>query len=700
NYKNDESEGGTSGLNKIKCITSDRAGRLWLGTYRGGVCEFNKTKGSFTNYSHDPSNQQSISDDYVYSMLEDDHGIFWVGTLNGLNIFNRETKTFQRFKNDPSNEHSISNNTINTIYQTKDGSLWIGTDFGLNKYDYDKKSFTRILHENQDPLSISHSTVYALLEDKQGILWIGTRNGLNKFNRTDHSFEHFDVKDGLPNSIVMAIQEDEKGELLISTKNGISRFNRNTRTFINYDLSDGIQGRQFFPNASCKAKDGKVFFGGTEGMNAFYPDRIQNNPYLPPVVITGIKKAGEEIHFGKFIEDVKELVLPYHENSLTFDFVGLSFANPDENQYAYKLEGLDEDWKYSGNIRSAIYTNLRPGSYLFRVKASNDDGLWNNKGATIRIIITPPFWKTLWFYALCALLTLALIFAYIKNRERSLRIEKKILEDKVQERTAEVTLQKEMLETQNKEIHDSIHYAKRIQEAILPAREDVVHAFPDSFILFKPRDIVSGDFYWFSEKNGKAIVTAADCTGHGVPGAFMSMIGNTLLNQIVNEKGVVKPDEILMQLRENIMKSLKQTGAEGENKDGMDIALCSFDLQTQELLFAGANNPLYIVSDGELIEIKGDKQPIGVYLGEPKPFTCQRMQLKKGDCVYIASDGYADQFGGSNGKKFKYKQMKDLLLSLHTQKMTEQRTALDQEIEKWRGTLEQVDDILVIGFRV
>ncbi|MFI5148753.1 MAG: two-component regulator propeller domain-containing protein [Bacteroidia bacterium] len=700
NFKNDENSGGSTGLNKIKCITSSPDGKLWLGTYRGGLCEFNKQSATFTNYTHNPTDPQTISDNYVYSILIDKQSIFWVGTLNGLNIFDPETKKFQRIRNDPSNEHSLSNNTINSIYQTRDNNLWIGTDYGLNKYDYVKKSFTRFIHEPQDPHSLSHSTVYTVYEDKSGILWVGTRNGLNKYNPANHTFEHFDIKDGLPNSIIMSIQEDDKGQLLLGTKNGISRFNYSTRTFINYDLSDGIQGRQFFPNSSCKAKDGKLYFGGTEGLNSFYPDRIQNNPYLPPVVISSIRKSGEEIHFGKLIEDVNELVLAYHENSLSFDFVGLSYANPDENQYAYKLEGLDEDWKYSGTIRTAVYTNLHPGTYTFRVKASNDDGLWNNKGASIRFVITPPFWKTIWFYCLCILLTLLLIFAYIKNRERSLLKEKKILEDRVTERTAEVTLQKEMLETQNKEIHDSIHYAKRIQEAILPAQEDVVHAFPDSFILFKPRDIVSGDFYWFSEKNGIAIVTAADCTGHGVPGAFMSMIGNTLLNQIVNEKGVTKPDEILMQLRENIMKSLKQTGAEGENKDGMDIALCSFDLNTHELLFAGANNPLYVVSKGELIEIKGDKQPIGVYLGEPKPFTCQRMQLQKGDCVYIASDGYADQFGGSHGKKFKYKQMKDLLLALNQKQMTEQRKTLNEEIEKWRGTLEQVDDILVIGFRV
>ncbi|HWY34483.1 MAG TPA: SpoIIE family protein phosphatase, partial [Nitrosopumilaceae archaeon] len=207
-------------------------------------------------------------------------------------------------------------------------------------------------------------------------------------------------------------------------------------------------------------------------------------------------------------------------------------------------------------------------------------------------------------------------------------------------------------------------------------------------------------FYWFCERKGKIVIAAADCTGHGVPGAFMSMIGNTLLNQIVGERGIVKAGEILDHLREDIIKSLKQTGVAGENKDGMDIALCVLDIKEMQLEFAGANNPLYYLSNGELHEIKADKQPIGIYAGEPKPFTTHPVQLKKGDCIYVASDGYADQFGGSSGKKFKYKQMKDLLLSISTKTMDEQKIVLENTITEWRGNLEQVDDILVIGFRV
>jgi ligand-binding sensor domain-containing protein/serine phosphatase RsbU (regulator of sigma subunit) len=701
NFKHPSSDGVSTGYDKIKSIYGDRNGSLWIGSYRGGLCEFNKSKGTFSpNYLHDKTDPNSISDNFVYAIQEDQRGNLWVGTLNGLNIFDRVSRKFFRFKNDASNDQSLSNNTINTIYVCRDGSLWIGTDRGLNKFNYDKKSFTRFYHDTQDPKSLVHSTIYTIFEDKAGTMWVGTRGGLNKFDPHTKIFEHYTVKDGLPSDIIMAIEEDNNEDLLISTKNGISRFLKKSGKFINYDLSDGIQGRQFFPNSSFKTKDGKMYFGGTEGLNAFYPDKIQNNNYIPPVLITRIRKFGEDIRPGKPFSELTEITLPYDQNTLSFDFVALSYANAEENQYAYHMEGLDSEWKYSGNVRFATFSNLRPGTYVFRVKASNDDGLWNEKGASIRIIINPPFWKTVWFFILCLLAGVLLVFAYIKNRERKLRKEKKVLERKVDERTAEVMMQKEIVETQNKEIRDSILYAKRIQEAILPTQEEIRAAFPDSFVLFKPRDIVSGDFYWFSEKNGKLIITVADCTGHGVPGAFMSMIGNTLLNEIVNEKEVLEPDKILYQLRENIMKCLKQTGAEGENKDGMDIALCVYDKQSMELQFAGANNPLYLITLGDLVEIKGDKQPIGVYKGDTKPFTSHPVKLTKGDCVYIASDGYADQFGGTNGKKFKYKQLKDLLLTVNNQSMAEQKKALDASIEQWKGGLDQVDDILVVGFRV
>jgi len=254
-----------------------------------------------------------------------------------------------------------------------------------------------------------------------------------------------------------------------------------------------------------------------------------------------------------------------------------------------------------------------------------------------------------------------------------------------------------IIEEKNKNILDSINYAKRIQQAILPGDEEIKKAFPDSFILYKPKDVVSGDFYWFAQRDEKKLIAAVDCTGHGVPGAFMSMIGSALLNEIVNEKNISEAGKILNILRESIIRSLKQTGAQGEQKGGMDISLCV--IENNRAQFAGANNPIWMILKGEFKEIKGDKQPIGIHIFS-KPFTSHNIEIQKGDCLYIFSDGYADQFGGDQGKKFKYRQLQETLVSIYEKPMGEQKKTLNDIIEKWRGTLEQIDDILVIGIRI
>jgi PAS domain S-box-containing protein len=257
------------------------------------------------------------------------------------------------------------------------------------------------------------------------------------------------------------------------------------------------------------------------------------------------------------------------------------------------------------------------------------------------------------------------------------------------------------IEKKNKAIRDSINYAKRIQQAMLPLKEEIKSNLPDSFILFKPKDVVSGDFYWFSAMDDDIFIAAADCTGHGVPGALMSMIGNSFLNEIVNEKRIREPAVILDTLRENIVKTLRQRGEERDAKDGMDIALCRISKKTLEMQFAGAFNPLYLIHNGELTEVKGDRFPIGYTKGkEDVRFQNHNFQLKKGDLIYLFTDGYADQFGGPKEKKFMYKHFKEMLLSIREKSMTEQKEVLDGAIEEWKGSLEQLDDILVIGCRI
>ncbi len=258
----------------------------------------------------------------------------------------------------------------------------------------------------------------------------------------------------------------------------------------------------------------------------------------------------------------------------------------------------------------------------------------------------------------------------------------------------------DVIAEKNKDITDSINYAQRIQQAMLPDLEEIKKQLPESFVLFKPRDIVSGDFYWFHSTSSFLFLAAADCTGHGVPGAFMSMIGSSLLNEIVVEKQIHTPGLILDELRKGIIKALKQKNENSNNQDGMDIALVRIDLNTCRLEFAGANNPLFIVRNGKMLEIPADKMPIGTYIDIDKPFTNHASELRKGDALYLFSDGFADQFGGPKGKKFSWKRTEELLCELQHKRMEDQKNILNESIEEWKKETSQTDDILVIGIKI
>jgi serine phosphatase RsbU (regulator of sigma subunit) len=260
--------------------------------------------------------------------------------------------------------------------------------------------------------------------------------------------------------------------------------------------------------------------------------------------------------------------------------------------------------------------------------------------------------------------------------------------------------QKLIIEEKNKEITDSINYAKRLQNTMLPGEASFGSMFGESFILYHPKDIVSGDFYWYSQIGNNRIVAAVDCTGHGVPGAFMSMLGITFLNEIVGQKNISAPNSILGELRDRVKSTLKQKGIEGEARDGMDIALVNVNLDKNVLEFSGANNPIWICRGEQVIEVNADKRPIGYFKGLGLPFTNHTVELEKGDCVYLFTDGYADQFGGPKGKKFKYKTLSDLLLRIHRKPCVEQKQILEKTFAEWKGELEQVDDVLVIGIKV
>jgi len=272
--------------------------------------------------------------------------------------------------------------------------------------------------------------------------------------------------------------------------------------------------------------------------------------------------------------------------------------------------------------------------------------------------------------------------------------------DKIAEQKHKIKIQHDLVQKQKKKIEDSIIYAKRIQTAVLPPNRFIQHLLSEHFIFYKPRDIVSGDFYWIKQFDEKIFIAAADCTGHGVPGALMSMLGITFFNEIINKNPNIHANEVLNELRMHIISSLRQTGSIGESRDGMDVALCIINEKKQTLEYAGANNPLYLIREGNLEEIKADRMPIGIHRRAKDSFVNHEFELKTGDLVYIFSDGYVDQFGGEDGRKFLSGNFKDLLLANCNKKLSEQRQVLEKTFEEWRGERKQLDDILVIGFKV
>ncbi len=291
-----------------------------------------------------------------------------------------------------------------------------------------------------------------------------------------------------------------------------------------------------------------------------------------------------------------------------------------------------------------------------------------------------------------ALILVIFIFRGFKQKQKANQL--------LEEKNATIEIQKGMVEVKNKEILDSINYAQLIQQAVLPSAEELTSQLKDGFVLFKPKDIVSGDFYWVNSVDNYIFFSTVDCTGHGVPGGFMSMLGSSLLNEVINEKKITEPADVLDMMRIKLITSLKQKGSSGENKDGMDMTLCRLNESRTELVYAAANNPLWLIRDKKLIEYPADKQPVGISTENVKQFSQQKIALQKGDSIYIFTDGYADQFGGPKGKKFKYKPLQELLLTNNNKTMDEQKDILLSTIENWQGKLEQVDDILIVGIKI
>ncbi|MDZ7292807.1 MAG: histidine kinase [candidate division KSB1 bacterium] len=447
----------------VYAICEDRQGDLWFGTEEGGLNHLDRKTGLFTYYKHDSENPHSLSVNNIKAILEDRDGNLWIGTFQGgLNFFERHSKRFYHYQNRPHDPTSLAGNQVSVLLLDEEGELWVGTyENGLDVWNPKLRRFIHFFAEFGLP---GYRMISALMQDRQGKIWIGsnrgrlgcwdkskrefkhyqlpikniitieirpifedasgnfwigtTGGGLYYFNRKDETFKAFTMQDGLPSNIIYGILPDGQRHLWLSTANGLVKFDTQTDASKTYYKENGLQSNQFCYDAFLKSRSGEMFFGGINGVTAFYPGNIHENAYVPPVVITGLKIfnkpveiAGPDGILKKSITETHAITLSHRHSVFSFEFAALNYAISAQNQYAYKMEGFDKDWNWVGNRRFATYTNLNPGTYTFRVKAANNDGVWNEQGASIIVTITPPFWQTWWF----KILGIALLLLIVKH---------------------------------------------------------------------------------------------------------------------------------------------------------------------------------------------------------------------------------------------------------------------------------------------
>lgn len=714
--------------NIIRTALKDSKGRLWFGTGGGGaVCYNGRT---FTVFGL----KQGLGNGVVLSLCEDQKGNIWMGT-EGSGVYVYDGKKIIQYNH----KNGLKNDFVFAIYNDKKDNIWIGSGGGGLAL-FNGKTFTHFTERE----GLSNNFVFSIMQDSEKNYWFATRFGLNK---------------------ITAPRYNDLEELLVdSTKQPDSVFNAYKRGevfFKTYSYEDGFLGIGCYANSICEDNKGQIWFGSNDRLTIYNPKGDETDSRAPDIQLNDVELFNENISWIDLFDHQKQQVkdttltlgngvhvsnfnfksinnnygvpdsldLAYDNNFLTFKFIGISQRQPARVKYQYRLEGFDKNWSALVLRNEAPYGNLPPGKYIFKVRAMNSEGYWSNE-INYPFSIRPPWWRTTWFTILLVSGIVAVLYLVYSLRIRVLRVRQRRLEQIVASRTTEVVLQKEEAEKQKRfaeiqtelviqkqqEITDSINYAKHIQEAILPPLSLVKAWVPDCFILYKPKDIIAGDFYFFEKNETHIFYAAADCTGHGVPGALVSIVCSNALSRSIKEFNLVDPGQVLDKTRELVMESLNKS-TEDVN-DGMDISLICFERSSvngnypKTVKWAGANNPLWIYENvvGSIREIKGDKQPIGKTY-KPKPFKTHTISVNKRDVLFMFTDGYADQFGLSaeawskagsttiKGRKFKYSNLNRLLGQIGNTPMTEQRNRLNTEFEAWRGNLEQIDDVCIMGIR-
>lgn len=712
------------------CISRDLQGNYWVGTDGEGLLKLNPKNGKMEKLEIRNLKNLGISALTVLSVAFNKNEI-WIGTANeGLIRYDLGSKLAKVYKH-TSVPNSIAQNAVTSLHFTDENSLWISLqDNGVNRLDISKEQFTWISTTSKTVGHLSSDVAVSIMEDSFGTLWIGTERGLSAINVSNNKVYTFNKLPGGSLDIVYGIVEDKEHHLWLSTNKGIFTFKlpfpnelfetpakadqKIEATLRNFDDQDGLPSNEFNQGAYCIDSAGIIYFGGINGLVYFDPTLVKEIKIpAPQLYLQSFNLFDKRVEFDTVFDSKQRIELKYFENFFSIEFVSPSYLNPGKTRYKYILEGLDKSWTTSTYQHKISYPNVPPGEYKFRIKVTDANGKWSDKEKTFSIIISPPFWKTKFFYFFSALLLILFFISYTRLRERALKRENRILEEKVKLRTADVIQQKEIVERKSNElesalfkVNDNINYSNKIKRAILPSLAEIKKLFPESFIIYNPKLVVGGDFYFFSkQENSKrqaksAVLGIADASGHGVPGALMSVIGLTILNDIVNLKGITKPAHILDELQLGVKETLKINEKNNYEAESISCVICKFDFEKNQLEYAGARKSIYIIRNQKLIELKGDRMLIGAGSANLyERFTENVFQLQHGDYIYLCTDGFSNQFGGEKGKKFKSKRLKEMLVSLHTTSHIIQDEQINSIFEQWKGEHERVDDLLITGIR-
>jgi len=683
--------------NYVGRIFQARNGDIYLGTGNAGICKaiYNKNANtiSFIRLPLKLGSKLRVDD-----IVEDEQGVLWVASSRGL-FYTKNLKDFNRF---PLFQGDTGQVFVQRLLVDSSRKItWIGTRYNgvFTMQGNSAKQFDK-LDEKEE--------VSTLSMDYSGDIWIGTRTN-GAFRYSGDSLTRLTEKDGLASNLIFILHPDKQNNLWVGTNLGLDRVDltvlkHERRTQIrHYGSNEGLIDLETNLNGVFEDNESGFWIATNGGLLKYERAADKQNSIPPKVRILSMKLNSQETDWQEFSATINpwnglpdNLTLRYNQNHLTFEFVGVSFRNPRMVKYAWKLDGFDSEWITSSS-RQAIYSNIPPGNYTFRLKAANSDMVWSNDVLSMPFTVRVPFWDTWWFRVSLLLFAGFLIYMYVLFRIKSLREKQKELESLVKIRTLELSEQFELVDKKNKQILDSLTYAKFLQDAILTPIEEIKSNFSDVFIYNRPKDFVSGDFYWHTRNNDLSVFAVADCTGHGVPGAIISVICENALRQAVLSCNYQNPALILHYANLYVLDTFAHT-----HKDihpGMEIALCAFDHNTYELTYSGAKLGMHIITNNEFVKLKPSVYGIGWDLRTPR-FLNETLKLAKGDTLFMFTDGFVDQFESKSKKKFSSARLNKLLFENYRLPSAELHELLDREFEAWQGDFDQIDDVLVVGIKI